>query len=157
MSILDDRRARPWIVPVGGRASFVAEGSYLGNGRTPLEIAVARSGNAVLDADVRNLWKRRKGNTPSPLLLVVLWNIPNGERASVCGPSGDEPAVYGNRDPQQINRIAGLALDETDQHAARRLLDDYLPREGGVRNRLLFASRNCSGAALEGSGLGTSA
>ncbi|NNN07648.1 MAG: hypothetical protein HKL85_00445, partial [Acidimicrobiaceae bacterium] len=142
MSEFEGRRGRPWQIPTGGRGSFTADASYLGKGRTPLEVAVARATKSPNDGDVRNLWKRRKGNTPSPLLLIVLWPDAGGERASVCGPSGDEPPVYANRDPDQIFRVASLALDETDHHAARRVLDGYLPQDGGVRNHSLFASHH---------------
>jgi hypothetical protein len=142
VSVFEGRRGRPWQIPTGGRGSFTADASYLGKGRTPLEVAVARAAKSPNDGDVRNLWKRRKGNTPSPLLLIVLWPDAIGERASVCGPSGDEPPVYADRDPEQIFRVASLALDETDHHAARRVLDGYLPQDGGVRNHSLFASHH---------------
>lgn len=142
MGFLDGKRARRWEVPDGGRGAFTADGSFVGAGRAPLEVAVARSANAPNESDVRNLWKRRKGLTPSPLLLVVLWPGPHGERASACGPSGDEPPVYSDRDGEQIERVARLALEESDHHAARRLLDAYLPQKGGVRNQSLFASHH---------------
>ena len=142
MGFLEDRRERAWEIPAGGRGSFTPAGHYVGNGRSPLEVAVAQALRQPNDGDVRNLWKRRKDNKPSPLLLVVLWPSPNGERASVCGPGGDEPTVYGNRDPLQIARIANLALNEPDHHAARRLVEAFLPEEGGVRNRSLFASHH---------------
>jgi hypothetical protein len=133
------RKARPWQVPPGGNGSFAADGYWLGAGGTPLEVAAATTGGRPAEADVRNVWKRRKGSRPSPLLLVVLW----GDRATVCGATGDNPAVYSDRDPDQIARIAELALAEPDQHAAGRLLSAYLPQEaGGVRNAGLFATHH---------------
>jgi hypothetical protein len=140
--LLDNRKERVWEIPLGGRGAFAAEGHYVGKGRAPLEVAVARATRRPNDGDVRNLWKRRKGNTASPLVLVVLWPGPTGELASVCGPGGDQPAVYADRDPAQIARIAALALDEPDHHAARRLVDAYLPEQGGVRNHSLFATHH---------------
>lgn len=142
VGFLEERRERTWEVPGGGRGTFTSAGHYVGNGRSPLEVAVARAARQPNDGDVRNLWKRRKDNKPSPLLLVVLWPGPGGERAAVCGPGGDEPTVYGDRDPEQIARIARLALDEPDHHAARRLIDAYLPEVGGVRNHSLFATHH---------------
>jgi hypothetical protein len=142
VGFLEGRRERTWEVPGGGRGSFTSAGHYVGNGRSPLEVAVARAARQPNDGDVRNLWKRRKDNKPSPLLLVVLWPSPGGERAAVCGPGGDEPTVYGDRDPDQIARIVRLALDEPDHHAARRLIDAYLPEVGGVRNHSLFATHH---------------
>lgn len=122
MPILTNRKPRPWTIPKGGKGTFEAAGYYLGPGGIPLEVAVATSPSRPIDSDVRNLWKRRKGNQASPLLLVVLWPSPSGERATVCGTTGDEPAVYSDRDPGQVGRVAALALSEHDQHAAVRFL-----------------------------------
>ena len=141
--ILTDRKPRPWTIPQGGKGSFTAAGYYLGPGGIPFEVAVATSPSRPTESDVRNLWKRRKGNQPSPLLLVVLWHSMSGERATVCGATGDEPAVYSDRDPGQVGRIAKLALGELDQHAAVRFLAAYLPEEsGGLRNISLFATHH---------------
>jgi hypothetical protein len=139
--VLIDRKPRPWSIPQGGKGTFAAAGYHLGKGGTPLEVAVATSPSRPTESDVRNLWKRRKGNQPSPLLLVVLWPSSSGERATVCGATGDEPAVYSARDPDQVERVAALALSEPDHHAAVRFLSAYLPEEaGGLRNVSLFAT-----------------
>lgn len=122
---------------------FTALGYHLGRGSTPLEVAAAASPSRPTESDVRNLWKRRKGNQPSPLVLVVVWPSPSGERATVCGATGDEPAVYSDRDPDQVSRVAALALSEPDHHAAVRFLSAYLPEEaGGLRNVALFATHH---------------
>ena len=143
MPILTNRKPRPWTIPQGGKGNFAAAGYHLGLGGIPLEVAVATSPSRPTESDVRNLWKRRKGNRPSPLLLVVLWPSSNGERATVCGATGDEPAVYSDRDPGQVGRVAVLALNEPDQHAAVRFLSEYLPEDsGGLRNVSLFATHH---------------
>jgi hypothetical protein len=143
MPILIDRKPRPWTIPQGGKGSFTAAGYHLGAGGTPLEVAVASAPFRPIESDVRNLWKRRKGNQPSPLLLIVLWPSSRGERATVCGATGDEPAVYSDRDPGQVGRVAALALREPDQHAAVRFLSAYLPEDsGGLRNVSLFATHH---------------
>ena len=143
MPILTDRKPRPWTIPQGGKDIFTAVGYHLGRGNTPLEVAAATSPSRPTESDVRNLWKRRKGNQPSPLVLVVLWPSSNGERATVCGATGEEPAVYSDRDPDQVSRVAALALDEPDHHAAVRFLSAYLPAEaGGLRNVSLFATHH---------------
>jgi hypothetical protein len=144
VGILSHRRPRPWQIPTGGRGRFAAAGYHLGRGTTQLEVAIATSPVRPTESDVRNLWKRRRGNTPSPLLLVVLWpDGAGGERATVCGPTGDDPAVYSDRDPGQIERVADAALAEPDHHAAIRLLAAYLPdAAGGLRNAGLFASHH---------------
>ena len=146
MPILTGRRPRPWTLPTGGRGAFSSEGYYLGPGSVPLEVAVATTPAKPTESDVRNLWKRRKSNQPSPLLLVVLWSSANGQRATACGVVGDDPAVYSDRDPGQISRLADLALAEPDHHAAVRFLSAYLPEEtGALRNVALFASHHLTG------------
>lgn len=142
--LLQDRKPRPWPLPQGAKASFKPDGYYLGSGtKTPLEVAIARSGARPTESDVRSLWKKRRGATPSPLLLIVVWQSAAGDRASVCGTTGDDPAVYSDRDPDQLARLATLALTEPDHHAASRFLAAYLPEEGGgLRNVGLFASHH---------------
>jgi hypothetical protein len=146
MPILSDRRPRPWQVPEGGRDRiFAASGYFLGRGTgAQLEVAVATARGRPTEGDVRNLWKRRKSNQPSPLLLIILWPAGGAkERATVCGPVGEDPAVYSDRDPSQVGRIAALALEEPDHHAAVRLLSEYLSTEtGGLRNVGLFATHH---------------
>ena len=43
--------------------------------------------------------------TGVPLILVVL----HSNRAHVCGPSGDDPTVYSDLDPGQVERICSEA------------------------------------------------
>lgn len=143
MEFLPGRRSRPWNVPEGGRLNVDADGYYLGNGNPPLEVAVARVDRRPTDGDVRNLWKRRRGNTPSPLLLVVIYPSSDGYRASVCGPTGEDPAVYSDRDLGQIERLAEAALSEPDRHSATRLLGANLRGDGeGIRNVGMFATHH---------------
>lgn len=144
MTFLGARRARPWSVTDGGRAGlFTTVGYHLGNGPNPLEVAVATSSKRPTEADVRILWKRRRGNTPSPLLLVVAYATGSGERVSACGPTGEEPPVYSDRDPSQLERLALAALGEPDRHAASRLLTSMLPSQGdGIRNVGMFADHH---------------
>ena len=131
MPILIGRKPRPWTIPTGGKGAFSPEGYFLGPGSVPLEVAVATTPAKPTESDVRNLWKRRKGDQASPLLLVVLWPSASGQRATVCGVVGDDPAVYWDRDPDQISRLADLALAEPDHHTAVRFLG--LPSGGGWR------------------------
>lgn len=143
MQLLAGRRPRPWDIPKGGRANVNADGYHLGKSNPPLEVALATAESRPTEADVRSLWKRRRGNTPSPLLLIVVYPTPSGERASVCGPTGEEPAVYSNREPRQVERLAAAALDEPDRHSASRLLTSMLPQNGeGLRNVGMFAEHH---------------
>jgi hypothetical protein len=50
----------------------VAESLFLGEGRLPIVVAVASAHRAPGASQLRDLWHARHGNTPSPLLLVVL-------------------------------------------------------------------------------------
>jgi hypothetical protein len=137
------QRSRPWALPQGAKRSFKPAGYYLGGGDTPLEVAVAESPSRPTESDVRTLWKKRRAATPSPLLLVVLWPGLPTPRASVCGTTGDDPPVYSDRDPEQVARLASLALEEPDHHAAVRFLGAYLPEEaGGLRNVSLFSTHH---------------
>lgn len=126
-----------------GQGGLTPAGYYLGSGSTPLEVALATARARPTEGEVRNLWKKRKGNTPSPLLLIVTWPGSGGERASVCGPTGDNPPVYSDRDVGQVERIAANALAEPDHHAATRFLAAYLPEEtGSLRNLALFSTHH---------------
>lgn len=138
------RRARPWDIPEGGRPNlFHSEGYHLGQGNPPLEVAYATAEKKPTEADVRNLWKRRRGNTPSPLLMVVSYPAGGSELVAVCGPAGEDPAVYSDRDPGQIERLALAAIEEPDRHAASRLLSTMLPEQGeGIRNVGMFADHH---------------
>lgn len=142
--LIAGRRPRPWQLPTGAKPDFRPDGYYLGAGqRSQLEVAIVRCTTRPPDGDVRTLWKKRRGSTPSPLLLIVVWASPDGERASVCGTTGDEPSVYADRDAGQVTRLAEVALGEPDHHAATRFLNAYLPEEtGGLRNVALFASHH---------------
>lgn len=122
---------------------FRAAGYILGKGDVPLEVAVATAGQTPAEADVRSLWKRRRANTASPLLLVVTYPSTDGARASACGPTGEEPAVYSDRNPDQVERLAAAALEEPGRHAASRLITSMLPEDGeGLRNVGMFAEHH---------------
>lgn len=144
MPILTDKKPRPWQVPDGvATGKFQSAGYHLGAGSTPLEVAIAKASSKPTEGDVRTLWKRRKSNTPSPLLLIVIWPAAAGDRASMCGPVGDSPPVYTDRDPGVAERLALSALAEPDHHAATRFLASYLPEEaGGLRNVALFSTHH---------------
>jgi hypothetical protein len=133
--------ARPWRLPDGAKKGFDAMNLFLGRGKAnPLEVAVARAERRPTTAAVRNLWNKRQGNRPSPLLLVVTYD----SIAGVCGPVGPDPAVELDLGLGQVERIALAALAEPDRHAAIRLLQHALPEVTlelpGIRNVGMFAS-----------------
>jgi hypothetical protein len=136
---------RPWEIPDGGRPGFEAGDLFLGPGVNPLEVAVSEAASRPNVSDVRALWKRRKSNRPSPVLLVVLYPSGSGERrATICGPVGEDPAVHAHLDAGQVERLAAAALAEPDRHAAIRFLGEAMPELDselpGIRNQGMFAS-----------------
>lgn len=143
LPILTDKKPRRWQIDETGVSGITPAGYFLGGGTTPLEVALADARGRPAEADIRRVWKKRKGNTPSPLLLIVRWSGTEGDRASVCGPMGDNPPVYSDRDLGQVERIAASALAEPDHHTASRFLAAYLPDEtGALRNLVLFSTHH---------------
>src|SRR5690606_34387960 len=127
-----------------GLDGFTPVSTCLGQGTNALEVAVATAPMAPSEGKVRALWRARHGNTPSPLLLVVLYADGTATRAAVCGPAGSDPTVRTGLDPSQVERLAQIALDEPDRHAAIRFLADSLTQAEtnlpGLRNVGMFAS-----------------
>lgn len=119
-------------------------GLALGQGGGALEIVVTRATHRPAQATMRGVWNARHGGRAVPLLLVTLY----GDYAALCGPSGDEPPVYLNRDPGQIERLCLTALAEPDRHAAGRFLKAVVPEVEsplpGLRNEGLFATHELS-------------
>ena len=91
---------------------------FLGQGPTALEVVVARSQGKPGSAHLRDVWRRRQQGRGIPLMLAVLC----GERAAVCGPSGEDPPVYPNVELSVAERICATALRRPNQHAALRFL-----------------------------------
>ena len=76
---------RPWVLPEAAPAGLEPLGLYVGPGRVPLEVAVAAAPRTPSATQLRELWQARHGNTPSPLLLVVLHPGRDGALASnIC-------------------------------------------------------------------------
>jgi hypothetical protein len=65
-----------------------------GAGADPLEVAYATADQPTSGA-VRETWKQRHGRAAAPLLLTVGYPRDNPQRALLCGPAGEDPAVVG--------------------------------------------------------------
>jgi len=119
-------------------------GLALGQGHGALEVAITRCPHRPAQATMRTAWKARHGGRAIPLLLIALY----ADRAALCGPSGDEPPVYVDLDPSQVERICLTALEEPDRHAAARFLRSVVPEVesplSGIRNEGLFATHELS-------------
>jgi hypothetical protein len=129
---------RPVALPSG--TPFSAVGLAIGQGASPLEVLVGSSTDPPTATTLRSAWKARNAGRAAPLLLVVL----HGERASLCGPAGDDPPAHLALDRGQVERICREALDQPDRHAALRALRDVLPSLesdlAGVRNEGFLAT-----------------
>lgn len=90
--------------------------------RLQLEVLYSEHDRTPNATQLRSAWKKRQERRGVPLLVVVL----HGSRASVCGPSGDDPTVYPDLDPGQVERICKEALDQPSRQAALRALRDSL-------------------------------
>jgi hypothetical protein len=136
--------ARPWSFADSIPGGFTLSAYYLGPGDSPLEVAVAEAPHSPSPPDVRALWKRRQGGTPSPLLLVVLYPASQPTTAAICGPTGDPPTLVRDLDPANVERIAQTALAEPNRHAAVRFLVEVLgeleSELPGLRNEGLLAT-----------------
>ncbi|MHB8289222.1 MAG: hypothetical protein ACYDEY_08305 [Acidimicrobiales bacterium] len=147
---LADREPRQWSTPKGAPADLAPEVFFLGAGDHALEVALATSRHRPKADDVRTLWRLRQGRRPSPLLLIVGYEGPDGLRITVCGPVGENPPLMLDLEPSQVERLAGAALAEPSRHTAVRLLVSMLPEVGsdlpGLRNSGLLATQElCHG------------
>jgi hypothetical protein len=116
------------------------EGLILGQGAQPLEVILSRSLSKPAISDLRAAWRGRRGGRAAPLLFVVLY----GDKAAICGPSGEQPAVFMDIDPSRAERICRTGLDSPDRHTALRFLHNAIPEIEspipGLRNEGLFAT-----------------
>ncbi|MHB8078212.1 MAG: Eco57I restriction-modification methylase domain-containing protein [Candidatus Krumholzibacteriia bacterium] len=116
-------------------------GLALGQGTSALEVLITSSAALPAAVALRSAWKARNAGRAAPLLLVVL----HGEdRASLCGPAGDDPPAYLDLDRGQVERLCREALEQPDRHAALRALRDVLLSLGsdlcGLRNEGFLAT-----------------
>jgi len=138
---------RPVALPPGG--SLAGVGLALGHGTSPLEVVVATAAAQPNATTLRSAWKARNGGRAAPLLFVAL----HGERASICGPAGDDPPAYVCVDRGQVERICRESLEQPDRHAALRALRDALPsleaEFSGVRNEGFLATHELKRGARQ--------
>lgn len=120
--------------------NFKIDGLILGQGTQALEVVIARSLAKPSAADLRAAWKARRGGRAAPLLFVVLY----GDKAAICGPSGEQSPVYLDLDQTRAERICRLGLESPDRHTALRLLYQAIPeietQIPGLRNEGFLAT-----------------
>ena len=144
---LDDLSLRPVSLPPG--VPFTAIGLALGQGASPLEVLVTSSTTAPNATTLRSAWKARNAGRAAPLLFVVI----HDERASLCGPAGEDPPAYIALDRGQVERICREAIEQPDRHAALRALRDVLPSLesdlAGLRNEGFLATHELRAGARQ--------
>ena len=138
MAFLSDIQLRP--LATGGIPGCETLGLALGQGQSPLEVVVLRSAAQPPVTAMRTAWKDRHGGRPAPVLLVAVY----GNRAALCGPSGDSPPVLTNVELGQAERLCLTALEEPDRHSALRFLRPALEAidspMAGLRNEGLLST-----------------
>lgn len=114
-------------------------GLYIGPGALGLEVAVYRSDTRPSAVTLQGAWRARRGARAAPVLIVAL----HGEKASLCGPTGEDLPVHVDKDAGAIERLCISSLKLPDRHAALVFLAQALPSldtsAPGLRNEGLFA------------------
>ena len=134
-----------WNAPAGLPDSLTPAGMFVQDGANGLEVVLASARRRPSNPDLRKAWAARRDKRVSPVLLVAFYPSADGERIALCGPVGDPPVVHTDVEVSQAERIAAVALGESSQHAATRLLlaalgelDSPFP---GLRNSGLLATQ----------------
>ena len=139
---LANREAISWTAPEGFPSSLTPVEVFQQTAPNGLEVAVATSSGKPSADVLHKAWKTRRAGRASPVLLVV---FDPGGRASLCGPTGDQPPIQHDVDCSQAERFARAALDEPSHHAAARFLLSNLPELespiSGLRNIGLMATQ----------------
>ncbi len=117
MAFLDDLDAVP--VDLGLDGGQAPSKLFLGGGKAwQLEGVHVPAADRPTAGRLREVWKKRSKGRPSPLIVAATV----GDRAHLCGPSGDEPGFHPDVPLQVAERICRSALDEPDYTAAIRFL-----------------------------------
>ena len=142
---LPERDSIGWSAPEGFPASLTPAGVFAQDAPNGLEVALAESPRRPSAGDLRRAWSKRRAGRASPVLVVARYPGPEGERVSLCGPAGEQPIVQHDVEVSQAERLAHVALDEPNHHAATRFLLAHLPELDqpmpGLRNVGLLATQ----------------
>lgn len=134
---LNDQSLRPITLAADGQ--WPAAQLALGNGSSALEVVIVPTSTKPRPPALRSAWQARNKGRAAPLMFVAV----HGDRATLCGPAGEEPPIY-ESDAGQAERLCREALAQPDRHAALRLLRDTLPsvetRLPGLRNEGFLAT-----------------
>jgi len=133
---LESRQGRPWDYSRGGYEYEY----YTGNGPSQLEIAVTEVDGEPTKEFLQKTFSDRRNNRANPVLVVALY----GEKAGVCGPSGEEPPVHRGIGRSQVERVCNASLEKPDRFVAQSFLSEILPQLDeelvGLRNQGLLST-----------------
>lgn len=136
LSFLESRTGRSWNYE---RSDDDFE-YYQGQGASQLEIAVANHGERPTKEYLQKTYSDRRGNRANPILIVAIY----GDKAGLCGPSGEDPPIYRDVDRGQAERVCNAALDKPDRFTAQQFLSEMLPQLDeeltGLRNQGLLST-----------------
>ena len=142
---LSEREPVTWVAPQGFPASLRPAGLFVQDAPHGLEVVLATAGRKPSAADLRTAWEKRRAGRVSPVLLVAVYPVHGEWGTALCGPAGEQPAVHDDIELSQAERLAAVALDEPNRHAATRFLLAALPELGsdmpGLRNVGLLATQ----------------
>ena len=135
-----------WTLPDGASHDLTPIEYWLGNGEYALEVILASSDVRPSTPGVRDVWKRYQGSRPAPVLLIVAYPAGDKQVASVCGPIGQDPAVWEGIELGQVERLSKSALTAFDRNHAANLIQQALPELHsplpGITNRGLFSTHD---------------
>jgi hypothetical protein len=142
MAFLDD--INPRRIQLRDRPNLRPTGLYLGQGNLALEIVTLSGTGEPSPPALKDAWRERLAGRAVPLLLVAI----HGDRATLCGPAGEDPPIRPGLDLGQVERMCHQALAQPDRNAALRFLNEALPslesELPGVRNEGLFSFHELS-------------
>lgn len=123
-----DREPKRWRVREGLPGSVVPAVVFVQDAPNGLEVALGTATARPTTTAMRRIWKARHQGRSAPVLVVVAYPSSDGSMlAAVCGPAGDDPAVYTDLEISLVERLAATALSEPDRHAALRCVLRLLP------------------------------
>src|SRR6266540_6384583 len=104
--LADYENVRSWTTREGAAESVLRPFSvFFGHGDYALEVGLALAAHRPRVEDVRRLWKERHGGRPNPLLVVAAHRDGTVDRATLCGPVGENPPVIAGLELAQVERL----------------------------------------------------
>lgn len=151
-----DSVSRPFLADITARKlaiklppSLTPESLFVGNDPTnlALEVAVVSSPRRPSNQDITKTWRTRRAGRATPVLLIAIY----GDKACLCGVSGDHPAILDDVDVGQAERLARAALALPDRLSAQRFVAEALPsletNLPGITNAGMLALHNLTTSA----------